>query len=182
MIWSKQRGTGKDYNLTNKESNTKKNQRRRRQKELAQGSDQQGYCGMDVDKMDLVGTIAYDRDFFDISKSLVVCGFTINGRIKLNGGVGLKVDYGHMKTGLGNGAHKSETRCSTAGKGTVVFAIPYAQATLTGELALDLGVTKGGGGVEGQLVRFTLPATSESMTDSSCGGVYLKMEGLAGKV
>merc|ERR1712216_871203 len=72
--------------------------------------------------------------------------------------------------------------------GEVLFAIPYAQATLTFELSLDLLILKAGVGAEIILVKFSLPSTNEEMPATattaakSCGGVYLKVESLGGKV
>ena len=71
-----------------------------------------------------------------------------------------------------------DSRCSS---GSIIFAIPYAQASLTGELSLDLAVTKGGVGVNVILVKFSLPATVETFVDGStnkgsCGGVYFKAD------
>jgi hypothetical protein len=65
----------------------------------------------------------------------------------------------------------------------MVYAIPYAQATLTGEVKVSVLVAKVGGGVEAVLIKFSLPSTSETLSDGSqCGGVGLSVDPLGGKV
>ena len=147
--------------------------------QLSQAGDQQGYCGMNVDAMELKGQIAYDKDFLDMSMKHPVGPFLVIGTIILSGEVGLKAGWGKMSYANGSGDHRGETRCKS---GDLVFAIPYAQATLRGELTLDMHAVRGGGGVEVTLVKFSLPGTSENMYDSDCAGAYFKAEAMGGKV
>merc|ERR1711865_533179 len=146
--------------------------------QFSQAGDQQGKCGMNVDAADLVATIAWDKNFFTYDRTFSVCGYPINGLISLDGQIGLKVGYGNL--GSPNVAN-SAAACSS---GIILFAIPYAQATLTGELSLDLALAKGGVGVNVILVKFSLPATSEKLGDdqSTCAGIYFKAETLGGRV
>jgi len=132
--------------------------------------------------MDLTVVLSFDRDFLDADKSICVGIFCLNGRIKLTGEVGLKTGWGNM------GDPNSANSAAECRGGEILFAIPYAQATLTGELALDVLIAKGGAGVNVILVKFSLPSTNENMPPTSttaqkdCGGTYLKVESLGGKV
>lgn len=146
--------------------------------QFSQAGDQQGECKMNVDAADLVATIAWDKNFFTYDRTFSVCGYPINGLISLDGQIGMKVGYGNLGApNVGNSA----AACSS---GIILFAIPYAQATLTGELSLDLALAKGGVGVNVILVKFSLPATSEKLGDdqSTCAGIYFKAETLGGRV
>ena len=179
MIWSKQTGEGKPYKRGNdklvpKSINLCPN--------CVPAGDQAGYCGMDVDKMEIKGTLAYDKDFFDRTVTLATLyGISVEGSIKLNGEVGLKVGWGYMdKSRAMVGPHIHEPRCHA---GNMVYAIPYAQATLTGEVKVSVLVAKVGGGVEAVLIKFSLPSTSEWLSDGSqCDGVGLSVDPLGGKV
>jgi len=82
-----------------------------------------------------------------------------------------------------------KTKCKSANN-EMMFMIPYAQASITGELALDLLLAKGGVGLNVVLIKFSLPVTDElyKSTDTpakavgSCGGLTLAIEGLGGKI
>jgi len=147
--------------------------------QLSQAGDQQGKCNMNVDAADFVVTIAFDWTFFEFDKTFVVGGVPINGNVRLEGEIGLKTGWGN----LGNPNVQPPAGYGQACQsGTTVFAIPYAQATLTGELSLDLAAVKGGVGISVLLVKFSLPATTEEMTGVNCGGTYFKAEAMGGNI
>merc|ERR1712054_608376 len=64
--------------------------------QFSQASDEQGKCNMNVDAADLVATIAYDWTFFEYDKTFTVAGIPINGLVKLEGEIGLKVGWGNL--------------------------------------------------------------------------------------
>ena len=173
-VWNKEKGSGGSNAVSTFDNAGDATQ------QFSQAGDTNGYCGTNVDAMDLSATISYDKDFLDKSKSIVLGIFIINGRIKMTGEVGLKCGWGNMGDPNSSGDHKDEDRCKSGG--TILFAIPYVQATLTGEMALDVLLAKGGAGVNVILVKFSLPSTNEKMQDKSCGGIFFKVEALGGKV
>lgn len=174
-IWNKEKGSGRS-NGNGVGTTGQAGQ------QLSQAGDNNGHCVTNVDAMDLVIVLSFDRDFLDASKSIWIGIFCLNGRIKLTGEVGLKCGWGNM------GDPNSSNPAPECRGGEILFAIPYAQATLTGELALDVAIAKGGAGVSVILVKFSLPSTNENMPPTSttsqkdCGGTYLKVEALGGKV
>merc|ERR1711998_728586 len=149
--------------------------------QFSQAGDSNGKCSMNVDAADLVVTMAYDWTFFEYDKTFSVCGVPINGLIKLEGEIGIKVGWGAL--GDPNIGSDAPAQCAS---GKIVFSIPYAQASLTGELSLDLAVVKGGVGINVLLVKFSMPNTAEEMTggtsEVSCGGTYLKAETMGGRI
>jgi len=174
-IWNKEKGSGlSNGNGVGSTGNAGQ--------QLSTAGDSNGHCQTNVDAMDLTVVLSYDRDFLDADKSIWIGIFCLNGRIKLTGEVGLKCGWGNM------GDPNSANPAAECRGGEILFAIPYAQATLTGELALDVLIAKGGAGVEVILVKFSLPSTNENMpattstAEKNCGGTYLKVESLGGKV
>merc|ERR1712166_856445 len=172
-IWNKEQGSG----ITNGIHGVKAGDAIQ---QFSQAGDANGHCGTNVDAMDLSATISYDKDFFSFGKTIQVGIFFLNGRVKITGELGLKAGWGNMGDPNCSGDHEDEPRCKSGGE--IVFAIPYVQATLTGELSLDLAIAKGGAGVNVIIVKFSLPSTQENMVDMSCAGIYFKVEGLGGKV
>ena len=106
--------------------------------------DQQGYCQQNIEVSDFGPvTIAYDHTFWEFEKTVVIAGFPITGSADLTGEVGLKVGFAKDSFG-GPNVKTSDKRCES---GKMTYAIPYAKAEFTGELALDLAIVKGGVGI-----------------------------------
>ena len=169
--------------------------------QFSQAADQQGYCGMNVDELELVAKVAFDKDFFQEKKTLYLGGYPITISVLMNGEIGAKAGCGGERwidplstgitpaklvganAGIGpphtSGDHKEEPRCQS---GTMVFAIPYVQATIKGEIFVDLVAARGGAGVEVMVAKFSMPTTLEYLSDSQCGGVFFKSEHIGGRV
>lgn len=148
--------------------------------------DQQGYCTMDIDMADLVATISSDVTFLEYWKGFIVGPILVTGKIELSGEIGLKFGAAWEAFNSDN-VQSTDPRCKS---GTMGFIVPFAVGKLSAELAVDGGSIRGGVGVEVMLVKFQLPATSESLLNletgaaggTSCAGLYFKTESLGGRI
>jgi hypothetical protein len=149
--------------------------------------DNQGKCKYDINGAPYKFKLAWSTTFFEKEKIFLVGGFPINGMIKMEGEVGVLTGYNKGDLTHSSTPNDIKTKCKSD-KNEMMFMIPYAQATITGELALDLLLAKGGVGLNVVLIKFSLPVTDEFYKDTSgkavgsCGGLTLTIEGLGGKV
>lgn len=148
--------------------------------------DRQGYCDMDVDDAMVAGYISWEKTFFDYEIRFMILFVPMLGNIKGTGEVGLKFGF-HPEIGddIGPKILKQSEPIQAACKGAMlIYGIPFAIITATGQIAVDLTLLKAGVGIDIKLVHVKLPATYEHFggDNGGAGGIVLQGESMGGVI